>query len=116
MAEIASLDPTTMSNCTGEAGEPATRCNQEFSHRIKLVPVDGASVSLRGIPWSVHFEEEKYNRQGMTDAEGKTERIKTSQPKKLFALVGKLGISETWGQLWFIKGDRREKDILGNGT
>ena len=90
MAEIASLDPTTMSNCTGEVGEPATRCNQEFSHRIKLVPVDGASVSLRGIPWSVHFEEEKYNKQGMTDAEGKTERIKTSQPKKFFALVGKL--------------------------
>jgi len=90
MAENASLDPTTMPNCTGEAGEPAARCNQEFSHRIKLVPVDGVSVSIRRIPWSVHFEEEKYNGQGMTDAEGKTERIKTPQPKKFFALVGKL--------------------------
>lgn len=90
MVENASLDPTTMPNCTGEVGEPATRCNQEFSHRIKLVPVDGTSMSLRGIPWSVHFEEEKYNRQGMTDTEGKTERIKTLQPKKFFALVGKL--------------------------
>lgn len=90
MAKNASLDPTTMPNCTGKVGEPATRCNQKFSHRIKLVPVDGVSVSLKGVPWSVHFEEEKYNRQGMTDAEGKTERIKTSQPKKFFALVGKL--------------------------
>lgn len=90
MAENVSLDPTTMPNCTGEVGEPATICNLEFSHRIKLAPVDGASVSLRGIPWSVHFEEEKYNRQGMTNAEGKTERIKTPQPKKFFELVGKL--------------------------
>ena len=52
MAENVSLDPTTMPNCTGEVGEPATICNLEFSHRIKLAPVDGASVSLRGIPWS----------------------------------------------------------------
>ncbi|MGR5957829.1 hypothetical protein [Enterobacter ludwigii] len=90
MAENASLDPTTMPNCTGEAGEPATKCNQEFSHRIKLVPVDEALMSLRDIPWSAHFEEDKYNGQGVTDAEGKTERIKTPQPKKFFALIGKL--------------------------
>jgi len=90
MSGNSSLDPTTMVNCTGEVGEPAARCNQEFSYRIKLVPVDGASVSLRDIPWSVHFEEEKYERQGVTDAEGKTERIKTPQPKNFFVLVGKL--------------------------
>ena len=85
-----SLDPTTMPNCTGEVDEPAAKCNQEFTHQIKLVPVDGETVSLGGIPWSIHFEDKKYNAQGKTDIAGKTEGIKTPQPKKFFALVGKL--------------------------
>lgn len=84
------LDPTTMPNCTGEVGEPAARCNQEFTHQIKLVPVSGETVILREVPWSVHFEEKEHNTQGMTDVAGKTERIKTPQPEKFFALVGKL--------------------------
>ncbi|WP_248281695.1 hypothetical protein [Klebsiella sp. DNRA6] len=90
MSENSSLDPTTMPNCTGEIGEPAARCNQEFTQQIKLTPIDGETVSLNGIPWSVHFEKEEHNTHGKTDTEGKTERIKTSQPQKFFALVGKL--------------------------
>ena len=90
MGGSSSLDPTTMPNCTGEVDAPATICNQEFTQQIKLVPVKGETVSLKGVPWSVHFENNEQNTQGMTDAEGKTERIKTLQPQKFVALAGKL--------------------------
>lgn len=90
MVENSSLDPTTMPNCTGEVGEPAAKCNQEFTHQIKLVPAGDNKVDLKGIPWSVHFEEEKYNKQGQTDKTGKTARADTPRPKRFFALAGKL--------------------------
>lgn len=84
------FDPTTMPDCTGETDEPAARCHQEFTHQIKLVPVASETVNLNGIPWSVHFEDKKYNAQGKTDVAGKTGRTRTPQPKKFFALAGKL--------------------------
>ncbi|EPT7065711.1 hypothetical protein [Cronobacter turicensis] len=87
---VNSLDPTTMSDCTGEAGEPVASCNKEFTHQIKLVSVNGEPVDLRHIPWSVHFDDEKLNNHGNTNEAGKTARVKTPQPKEFFAMVGKL--------------------------
>lgn len=57
MAGHQSLDPTSMPNCTGEVGVPAGKSNKEFTHRIKLVPVNDEAVILKGIPWAVHFED-----------------------------------------------------------
>ena len=90
MNNISSLDPTKMSDCTGEVDESAATCNQEFTHQIKLVPAGNETVLLEGVPWSVHFENEKYNDKGKTDEEGKANRSITPKPEKFFGIVGKL--------------------------
>lgn len=90
MAGNSSLDPTSMTNCTGEVGEPAGQCNKEFTHRVKLVPVHGDTVGFKGIPWSAHFKDAEYNKHGKTDDNGETERFNTSKPEAFFTLVGKL--------------------------
>ncbi|WP_225365473.1 hypothetical protein [Serratia rubidaea] len=89
MTDNSPLDPTSMTNCTGEVGEPAGQCNQEFTNQIKLVPVNGDAVVLKGVPWSVHFKNTT-NQRGKTNDRGETERFKTSKPELFFALVGKL--------------------------
>lgn len=90
MSGQSSFDPTAIPNCTDDVGEPASICNQMFTHKIKLVPVNGKSVELKGVPWSFNFDEEKYNEKGNSDTNGETVRVETPNPKKFFALVGKL--------------------------
>ncbi|BFO09479.1 hypothetical protein GGER_19890 [Serratia rubidaea] len=106
MTDNSPLDPTSMTNCTGEVGEPAGQCNQEFTNQIKLVPVNGDAVVLKGVPWSVHFKNTT-NQRGKTNDRGETERFKTSKPELFFALVGKLsegfrkrgGVLARWAKL-----------------
>ncbi|VEA05134.1 Uncharacterised protein [Salmonella enterica subsp. salamae] len=56
MSGQSSFDPTAIPNCTDDVGEPASICNQMFTHKIKLVPVNGKSVELKGVPWSFNFD------------------------------------------------------------
>ncbi|MDU6412431.1 MAG: hypothetical protein E6560_15885, partial [Yersiniaceae bacterium] len=90
MNRVLTLDPTAFPDCTGEIGAPAMKCNQEFTHQVKLMPVEGNKVSLDGIPYQFIFKNEKQNKQGETALVGETERIKTFKPEAVTALVGKL--------------------------
>ena len=82
------LDPTAFPNCTGEVGAPYMKCNQEFTHQVKLMPVDGNKVSLKGIPYQFIFKSK--NTHGKTTRTGETERINTFKPEAVTALAGKL--------------------------
>ncbi|MDA5490176.1 hypothetical protein [Yersinia kristensenii] len=108
MAGHESLNPTNMPNCTGKVGDVGTKCNQEFTHQIKLIPVEKNKVPLSDIPWTIIFKDIKQNKNGKTDTLGKTERIHTKKPENVIGIVGKLAVAyqrrgENFGSLKEIK-------------
>ncbi|MDA5533832.1 hypothetical protein [Yersinia mollaretii] len=90
MAGYESLNPTNMPNCTGKVGDIGMTCNQEFTHQIKLIPVEKNKVPLSNIPWEIILKDIEQNKEGKTDAMGETERIHTKKPESVIGVVGKL--------------------------
>ncbi|WP_275381085.1 hypothetical protein [Xenorhabdus bovienii] len=82
--------PTSVPNCAGKVGDPGVKCNQKFSHQLKLLPIDN-QVNVSNVPYA--FISIPARGFGKTNGEGETDRIMTRQPEEVTVLVGKLAKS-----------------------
>ncbi|WP_231571450.1 MULTISPECIES: hypothetical protein [Xenorhabdus] len=82
--------PVKVPNCSGKVGDPGVKCNQKFSHQVKLLPIDN-QVNVSNVPYA--FISVPARGFGKTNGEGETDRIMTRQPEEVTVLVGKLAKS-----------------------
>ncbi|WP_323862805.1 hypothetical protein [Xenorhabdus szentirmaii] len=82
--------PVSVPNCAGKVGDPGVKCNQKFSHQLKLLPIDN-QVNVSNVPYA--FISIPARGFGKTNGEGETDRIMTRQPEEVTVLVGKLAKS-----------------------
>ncbi|CDL82815.1 hypothetical protein [Xenorhabdus szentirmaii] len=82
--------PTSVPNCAGKVGDVGVKCNQKFSHQLKLLSIDN-QVNISNVPYAyISIPARGF---GKTNGEGKTDRIITQQPEEVAVLVGKLAKS-----------------------
>ncbi|MDC9596869.1 hypothetical protein [Xenorhabdus anantnagensis] len=82
--------PTSVPNCAGKVGDPGVKCNQKFSHQLKLLPIEN-QVNVSNVPYAyISIPSRGF---GKTNGEGETDRIMTRQPEEVTVLVGKLAKS-----------------------
>ncbi|PHM49280.1 hypothetical protein [Xenorhabdus miraniensis] len=82
--------PTSVPNCSGKVGDPGVKCNQKFSHQLKLLPIDN-QVNVSNVPYAyISIPARGF---GKTNGAGETDRIMTRQPEEITVLVGKLAKS-----------------------
>ncbi|PHM39620.1 hypothetical protein Xmau_02626 [Xenorhabdus mauleonii] len=82
--------PTSVPNCAGKVGDVGVKCNQKFSHQLKLVPIDN-QVNISNVPYAyISISARGF---GKTNDKGETDRIMTRQPEEVAVLVGKLAKS-----------------------
>ncbi|MDR0218919.1 MAG: hypothetical protein LBI71_08570 [Enterobacteriaceae bacterium] len=82
--------PTQVANCSGKVGDPGVKCNQKFSHQLKLLPIDN-QVNVSNVPYAyISIPARGF---GKTNEKGETDRIMTQQPEEVTVLVGKLAKS-----------------------
>ncbi|MGJ0626303.1 hypothetical protein [Xenorhabdus bovienii] len=82
--------PVNVPNCSGKVGNPGVKCNQKFSHQVKLLPIDN-QVNVSNVPYA--FISIPARGFGKTNGKGETDRIMTRQPEEVTVLVGKLAKS-----------------------
>ncbi|WP_338803061.1 hypothetical protein WDV76_11735 [Xenorhabdus griffiniae] len=82
--------PINVPNCSGKVGDPGVKCNQKFSHQLKLLPIDN-QVNVSNVPYAyISIPARGF---GKTNGKGETDRIMTRQPEEVTVLVGKLAKS-----------------------
>ncbi|WP_434467836.1 hypothetical protein [Xenorhabdus bovienii] len=82
--------PVNVPNCSGKVGDPGVKCNQKFSHQLKLLPIDN-QVNVSNVPYAyISIPARGF---GKTNRKGETDRIMTRQPEEVAVLVGKLAKS-----------------------
>ncbi|WP_235428363.1 MULTISPECIES: hypothetical protein [Xenorhabdus] len=82
--------PVNVPNCSGKVGDPGVKCNQKFSHQLKLLPIDN-QVNVSNVPYAyISIPARGF---GKTNGKGETDRIVTRQPEEVTVLVGKLAKS-----------------------
>ncbi|MBC8951186.1 hypothetical protein [Xenorhabdus sp. TS4] len=82
--------PTSVPNCAGKVGDPGVKCNQKFSHQLKLLPIEN-QVNVSNVPYAyISIPARGF---GKTNGKGETDRIMTRQPEEVTVLVGKLAKS-----------------------
>ncbi|WP_275385917.1 hypothetical protein [Xenorhabdus bovienii] len=82
--------PVNVPNCSGKVGDPGVKCNQKFSHQVKLLPIDN-QVNVSNVPYAyISIPARGF---GKTNGKGETDRIMTRQPEEVTVLVGKLAKS-----------------------
>jgi hypothetical protein len=107
--------PTSVPNCSGKVGDPGVKCNQKFSHQLKLLPIEN-QVNVSNVPYAyISIPSRGF---GKTNEKGETDRIMTKQPEEVTVLVGKLAKSyeRRGGNFGSLKGIEERKISLITNT